>query len=142
MTCTFFGHRDAPDKIKPILKSTIIDLIENKNVKFFYVGNNGSFDRMVREVLKELKSIYKINYYVVLAYIPQNSEYNDYSDTVYFDELNTKPYKLRIIERNKIMLKKSDIIITYVSKITGGAADFKALAEKKGKTVINISLNT
>ena len=28
-----------------------------------------------------------------------------------------------------------------VAKIMGNAADFKALAERKGKTVINISLN-
>ena len=37
------------------------------------------------------------------------------------------------------MLKKSDIVITYVTRIIGGAADFKTLAQKMGKTIINIS---
>ena len=138
MICTFFGHRDTPEIIKPKLRKILIDLIENNNVNMFYVGNNGAFDRIVRETLKELKTIYKINYYVVLAYIPKKREYDDYSDTIYFDELNTKPYKCRIVERNKIMLEKSDVIITHVTRIVGGAADFKALAEKKGKNVINI----
>lgn len=139
MICTFFGHSDTPEKIKPKLKLVLIDLIENKNVNKFYIGNHGTFDKMAREILKELKNKYKINYYVVLAYIPEKNNRHDYNDTIYFDELNTKPYKYRIIERNNLMLQKSDIIVTYVTRVTGGAANFKRLAEKNGKTVINIS---
>ena len=37
---TFFGHRDAPQTIRNSLKLVLIDLIENKNVTMFYVGNN------------------------------------------------------------------------------------------------------
>lgn len=44
MVCTFFGHKDTPKEIEPTLRSTLIDLIENKNVNVFYVGNNGNFD--------------------------------------------------------------------------------------------------
>ncbi len=137
MVCTFFGHRDAPTEIKESLKETIVELIQNKKVNMFYVGNNGAFDRMAREVLKEAKSKYNINYYVVLAYIPKKDEYNDYSDTVYFDELNTVPYKFRIIERNRIMLKKSNYVVAYTKHI-GNARDFKELAEKQGKNLINL----
>ena len=56
MVCTFFGHRNAPETIKTSLRATLIDLIENKNVNMFYIGNNGAFDRMVRESLKEFKT--------------------------------------------------------------------------------------
>lgn len=38
-TCTFFGHHDCPDSVKPKLKNEIIDLIEERNVECFYVGN-------------------------------------------------------------------------------------------------------
>ena len=138
MICTFFGHRDTPYNIKEKLKVVLIDLIENKNVKMFYIGDNGAFDKMSRDILRELKEKYNINYYVVLAYIPSKKENEDYSDTIYFDELNTKPYKCRIIERNKIMLEKSDIVVTHVTRIIGGAVEFKNMAEKKGKIVINI----
>jgi len=37
------------------------------------------------------------------------------------------------------MLEQADIVITYVKYIVGGAQKFNALAEKKGKTVINIA---
>lgn len=70
LTCTFFGHRDAPKEIEPTLMSTLIDLIENKNVMKFYVGNHGSFDCMVKRCLIELKEIYSIDCAVVLTYLP------------------------------------------------------------------------
>ncbi len=38
MTVTFFGHRDAPKEIEPTLRTTLIDLIENRNATDFYVG--------------------------------------------------------------------------------------------------------
>ena len=130
---------DTPKEIKPRLKQVLVDLIQNKNVNTFYVGNYGNFDILVRQTLKELSQIYPIKYYVVLAYIPKKYEYTDYSNTVYFDELNTKPYKSRIIEANKLMLTKSDYVITYANNI-GNARDLKELAEKQNKTVININM--
>ena len=137
MICTFFGNRDATKEIKQKLEHTIIDLIENKNVIMFYVGNNGAFDKMAREILKKAKNKYNINYYVVLAYMPKKDEYTDYTDTIYFDELNMVPYKYRIIERNKIMLKKSDYVVTYAKHI-GNARNFKELAQNTGKCLINL----
>ena len=69
MTVTFFGHKDTPKNIEPTLRSTLIDLIENKNVTVFYVGNNGNFDTMVRRQLEDLSQSYSITYNVVLAYL-------------------------------------------------------------------------
>ena len=46
-TCTFFGHRDCPETIKPKIREAVIDLIENHGVTMFYVGNQGNFDRLV-----------------------------------------------------------------------------------------------
>lgn len=31
--CTFLGHRDCPDEIKPKLREVLIDLIENEGVE-------------------------------------------------------------------------------------------------------------
>ena len=58
MTCTFFGHRNTYRDIQPTLASTIIDLIETKQVDTFYYGNHGNFDRMVHTELKKLKAQY------------------------------------------------------------------------------------
>lgn len=104
MTCTFFGHRDAPQKIEPILKSTIIDLIEKNNVDLFYVGNQGQFDSMVFRILKELSRQYKIDYYVSLAYIPctKDSFSNaDFEHTVIPNGIETVPKRFAINYRNK-----------------------------------------
>lgn len=82
--CTFFGHRECPDSIKPQLRAILIDLITNYDVDLFYVGNQGQFDTIVRGVLRKLEKEYpRINYVVVLAYIPgKQNEYDDYSDTM------------------------------------------------------------
>ena len=64
--CTFFGHKDTPNEIEPTLRSTLIDLIENKNVTLFYVGLEGNFDGMVIENLRKLSQTYTyIKYYIV-----------------------------------------------------------------------------
>ena len=142
MIATFFGHRDAPDTIKPILREKIIDLIENKGGDLFYVGNQGAFDRTAIGVLRGLKKEYpQIQYYVILAYVPHNKdilglEVGD--ETIYPDYLDKTPPKYAIIKRNRWMLERADFVITYITHITGGAADFKSLAERKGKTVINL----
>ena len=44
--CTFFGHRNYPELIKPKLRATLIDLITNYEVDTFYVGHQGQFDTM------------------------------------------------------------------------------------------------
>ena len=82
--CTFFGHRDCPETIKPKLREVLVDLITNRNVDMFYVGHQGQFDAYVHSELKELKQEYpQINYAVVLAYMPgKKAEYDDYSDTM------------------------------------------------------------
>ena len=36
-SCTFFGHRDAPESIRYDLKQVLIELIENKGVTVFYL---------------------------------------------------------------------------------------------------------
>ena len=61
--CTFFGHRDCPETVKPKLREVLVDLITNRGVDMFYVGHQGQFDAMVRSVLQELKKAYP-NYFV------------------------------------------------------------------------------
>ena len=140
MTVTFFGHKDTPKEIEPTLRATLIDLIENKNVTVFYVGNNGNFDTMVRRQLEDLSHTYPITYSVVLAYLPtMKSEYDDYTNTILPEGIETAPKRFAISYRNKWMVEQADIVVTYVTHSFGGAAQFKELAERQGKTVIELS---
>ena len=142
-TCTFLGHRSVPNEIEPTLRSTLIDLIVNHDVKLFYVGNHGSFDAMVRRVLKSLSAEYPIKYYVVLAYLPGKRRSNDpvdYTDTIFPEGIETAPKRFAISHRNRWMIERSDYVVTYVIRdCASGAAQYKKLAERKGKAVIELS---
>ncbi len=142
MICTFFGHRDTPKEIEPIIKSTLIELIEKKDVNYFYVGTQGDFDCMVRKVLRELKIYYPhIDYAVVLAYMPirKDKYVTDFSDTIYPKELVKIHPKYAIYKRNEWMINHSDYVVTCIKNSFGGAYKFSMMSKRKGKIVINIA---
>ena len=138
--CTFFGHRECSDSIKIQLREVLIDLITSHNVDMFYVGNQGQFDAIVRGALRELKEEYpQINYAVVLAYIPgKQTEYDDYSDTMLPDGIESIHPRYAISWRNNWMLQQADYVVTYITHSWGGAAQFAEKAKHQKKTVINL----
>ena len=138
--CTFFGHRDCPETIKPQLREVLVDLITNQSVDMFYVGNQGRFDALVRSVLRELQKAYpQINYAVVLAYIPrEKAESDDYSDTMLPEGIEAVHPRFAISWRNNWMLKQSDYVVSYITHDWGGAAQFAKKAMSQGKTLINV----
>lgn len=139
MLCTFFGHADAPKEIEPTLRKLIINLIETENVKTFYVGNNGNFDVIVQNILHQLSDLYQIQCYLILAYLPKHTD--EYILPTLFPEgLEFKPPKFAIDYRNQWMINNADYVITFVNRTVGGSVKFKAIAEKKGKIVINITI--
>ena len=79
---------------------------------------------------------------VVLAYLPgEKQEYENYyteEETFLPDGIEIGPARFAIDRRIKWMVEQADYVITHVTHSWGGAAKFKELAEKKGKTVINI----
>lgn len=138
MKCAFFGHRDAPSEIRDRIKETVIDLIEERGVTKFYVGNNGNFDRMALSVLKELSGMYpQINYYVVYAYLPEKGG-EDFKHTIYPEGIETVPKRFAIYYRNRWIVGRTDIVVAYVGRSFGGAAKFVDMAERQGKDVINL----
>lgn len=137
--CTFFGHRDCPETVKPYLREVLVDLIVNKRVDAFYVGNQGRFDRIVRSVLRELEQEYpEIHYAVVLAYMPgKRNAYDDDSDTMLPEGIETVHPSYAISWRNHWMLKRADYVVTYITHPWGGAAKYAEKAKRAGKTVLN-----
>ncbi|MBQ4446972.1 MAG: hypothetical protein II897_01590 [Clostridia bacterium] len=143
MTCTFFGHRYVQKEIEPILRSTLIDLIEKHECRLFYVGNQGGFDAMVTRVLLELSDRYPIRAYTVLAYLPvgESGASEGILPTILPEGIETVPRRFAISFRNRWMIAQSDFVVTHVTNyIASGAAQFKALAEKQGKMVTNLTV--
>ena len=135
-TCTFFGHRNAPENIKDKLKQTITTLIENEQVTKFLVGNNGMFDMLVRQTLAELSDIYPITYLVVLSTLPKDDQATP--DSLLPENFEKFPPKFAIDKRNEYMLRKSDFVVCYTSHYLGGAGKFTEKAIKQNKKVINL----
>ena len=137
--CTFFGHRDCPSSIKGKLHKEIVRLICNHGVDTFYVGTQGSFDRMAYAALVELRQRYRyIKVYRVLAYMPKSSD-ADSADTIVPEGIETAYPRYAIVHRNNWMIDRSDYVICYVTHPTGGAYQAVERAKKKGKTIIAIS---
>lgn len=139
-TCTFCGHETVPDGIRDTLFSAVRNMIESHSTDFFYVGNQGQFDRLALTVLSQLKKEYPhIRFYVALAYMPgAKPEFPlaDELETVYPDGLETVPRRFAISHRNRWMVDRSKYLIAYVNHDYGGAA--QTLRYAKGKGTIEI----
>lgn len=138
--CTFFGHRDCPETVKPKLREVLVNLITNRGVDMFYVGHQGQFDAMVRSVLQELKKAYpQTHYAVVLAYMPgKRNEYDDFSDTMLPEGIESIHPHYAISWRNNWMLRQAEYVVTYITHSWGGAAQYAKKAKHNRKFVINI----
>ena len=139
--CTFFGHRDCPDSLRPRLRKILVELIEQRRVDLFYVGNQGGFDQMARGVLRELSRDYPhIRYAVVLAYVP-GPDVSDPgpSETMLPEGIETIHPKYAISWRNDWMLRHSNFVVAYVAHSWGGASRFARKAEQTGKPVFNLA---
>ena len=142
MVCTFFGHRNCPLTVKEKLREVLVELIEHRGVDRFTVGRQGNFDAVVRAVLRELVRQYpQIRYAVVLERLPTTKRAfytRDFSDTIFPEELECVPPRLAIVRRNEWMLRRADVVVTWVTHSGGGAARFAAQAARLKKPVINL----
>ncbi len=140
-TCTFFGHSDCPETVRPVPEAVLRDLICRQGVSSFYVGSQGRFDALAHGMLMKLqqKSPH-IRYGVILAYPPQNTgEYECSDDTMLPEGIELVHPKYAISWRNNWMLKQADCVVAYIAHPWGGAAQCTAKARRQGKQVINLA---
>ena len=137
MRCTFFGHRNAPDNIKTILKSAIIQLIEFEGVKSFYIGNNGNFDFLAQCALIEIAAERNdINCTVVLSHIGEKALCGRVEYTIFPEALEGVIPKFAISKRNEWLLKKCNFVITYKKHNYSNTQRLIEKAVKKGLKII------
>ncbi len=138
--CTFFGHRECAADIRPVLRSTLENLILEHGVELFYVGDQGQFDACVRGVLRELVRKYPgVRYAVVLAYMPGSRKaYEERSDTMLPEGIEAVHPRFAISWRNDWMLRRSDFVAVYITHTWGGAYRYAEKARKAGKRVIDL----
>ena len=141
--CSFFGHRDASEAIRPALYAEIEKHITRYGVTVFYVGKHGKFDYMSAAVAHELKQKYPhIEVCLVHSYMPgKKDEYETklYDSTLLPDGMEFVVKKFAITHRNRFVVNASDYVIAYVRTTWGGAYEALELAKRKKKHVINLA---
>lgn len=141
--CTFFGHRDVDSSIEPSLERAIRKLIKINNVRIFWIGGYGCFDKCAARILRRLKGEYPhICTILIIAYPQQLHKYESILPFDGFDyppEAQLAPYRFAISGRNRYMAKNADFIIAYVNREYGGAYTALKIAQNNNKTIINLA---
>jgi len=144
MTCSMFGHHDAPSSIAAGLNAMLEYLIEEEHIEKILVGNQGSFDRIAFRVLTEavIPKFWWVDYRVVLAYLPSVRPLDPIyhpAETIYPEDLEKVPPRFAISRRNRWMVDQSDVVLVYCRYSTGGTASIAEYAEKKGKRLFYLN---
>lgn len=129
-SCFFIGHREADERLLPRLELVTDRLIREENVRYFYVGGYGGFDRIAATAVKRAKQkCPDITLMLVLPYHPAERPIttpNGFDGTYYPDGLKSTPRRYAIVRTNQIMVDTCDWLVCYVRH---GASNSRNLLE-------------
>ena len=143
--CCFAGHSDVygSDNLQTDVYNKCEELITEKGVNFFWVGNYGGFDKLAARTIRELKEKYpNIKLELILPYVTRSINdyeeiyYKDYDNMAIADMPEKTPVRFRILKCNQYMVNCSDFLIAYVNHSFGGAAKTLEYAQEKKHIVI------
>lgn len=142
--CCGFGHREVFENITERINSAVKEAAE-QGCNEFYTGGMGQFDEMFSSAVRQLKrSVPNVRLIYVKPYMTKEiNEAGDYLYSLYDDivipiELAGVHYKAAIRERNRYLIRESDVVILYLRREFGGAYDAKRYAESLGKQIVYI----
>lgn len=136
-TCFFIGNRHTPNSIKQQLVEVVEKHITEYGVTIFTVGHYGSFDSLVKEVLREAKKNHSdIELYILAPYaLSQRIETPEGFDGTFYPEgLEFVPKRYAIVQANYYMIQHSGYLISYCRHIsnTRNFVEYAQRREKKG----------
>ena len=142
-TVTFCGHSSLTKEEKHFLEERLYAEIEKlilNGAEEFLLGNYGQFDMLCARVVGRLRKKYpQIKSVLVIPYL--NREYDaELYDIVEYAPLEKVPKRFCISKRNEYMVKKADVVVTYVKHEWGGAAKTLEFAKRKKKTVAELRM--
>ena len=148
-SCFFMGHREADERLLPRLDLEISRLIQVENVRYFYVGGYGGFDRLAAVAVKKAKVRYSdIILMRVLPYHPFEQPIDlpeGFDGSYYPDGLETIPKRYAIARTNRLLVDTCDWLICYVchgASNAGKLLEYAKRREQKGLLqIINIREN-
>ena len=151
-TVSFFGHREmgyfriAEDKVEDL----IYKLLQEHNYVEFLVGRDGDFDQIATSAVLKAKHSYSEHRCDITWVMPyEKAEYTNNAEDFekYYDyievcaESNKVHPKQAIQVRNRYMVDRSDLVVFWVERKTGGAYMTLKYAEKEQAAMINLAEN-
>ena len=149
-TVSFFGHRMIENalEIESRLEQLIRTLLREHEYIEFLVGRDGEFDQLVSSTIRRCKREYRSDnssHIWVLPYVTAEFRDNEESFRDYYDEIEVceaaagSHYKNAHQTRNRAMVDRSDLIVFYIQRGSGGAWQTMKYAQKRGKNYINLN---
>ena len=142
---SFFGHRKIEDplSVEKALETVISSLLQRGEYVEFLVGRNGDFDQLVSSTIRRCRrKLGRDNsaHIWVLPYETADYYNNEASYGEYYDEIEVFAsgrghYKGAFQERNRHMVDRSQLVVFYVERETGGAYQTLCYARKQKKLV-------
>ncbi len=164
LTCCFTGYRPSkfpfsldkcdPDYIK--FENRLTDAVfslADEGVYTFYSGMAMGFDIIAAETVLLLRQAYKKATVRLICAVPfpeQMQSYDSKWSERYKNIINQadeavlisdKYYQGCYMRRNKFMVDKSDVVVTWYDGLAGGTRNTLCYAEKSGVRIINLCEN-
>ena len=153
ITITFCGHSKLFSEKKEAKLAIIETLLpffteyQNYTSKLvFLCGGYGDFDEAAAEAIDELRKSFPkakteknfVTPYLTDSYKKRLDYMSRYYDNIIFPPLSNVTLKMAIPERNKWMIRQSNIVIAYVNCTYGGAYQTLSYAYKIKKNIIRV----
>lgn len=149
-TVSFFGHKTVREfsKVEKQAEDLIRGLLLNKEYIEFLVGRNGDFDQIISSTIKRLKRLIRddnSSLIWVLPYSTAELRNNQKCFEKYYDEIEicdaaASSHPKRAFQiRNCQMVDRSDMVVFYVERKSGGAYQTMCYAKRREKYILNLS---
>ena len=134
MIVTFFGHSDFVGNKK--YKEEMASILEEYHPEQvdFYLGGYGGFDGFALEFCQDYKKEHpSARLFYITPYLGETLErHRKYLETIYdgiiYPPIENVPKKYAISKRNRWMVRRSEMVIAYVTRHYGGAYEACAYA--------------
>lgn len=147
MIVTFCGHADfhKTPEIEARMLAVLQEQVGDSPVEF-YLGGYGGFDSFAYEIALSYKKTHpQASPVFVTPYMSEQYQRSHLTeavaryDAILYPELESVPPRFAISHRNRYMVEKADLVISYLCRSRGGAYQTYRHATSKGKTVINLA---
>lgn len=144
-SCFFIGHREADEKLFPVLEAEVRRHIVELGVTEFIVGHYGGFDHLAaKAVLVAKKQHPEICLRVLLPYHPAERPVKipEGVDCTYYPPgMEQVPRRFAIVRANRYMIDHVDFLIAYVWHTASNARELLEYAQRReGRGLIHVTV--